>query len=68
MKKENENFIVECDENVDYIDDLVSTLEKEMQRILSFFEIPNLKEKKTIKIWNSREKYQAYLEQYVAKY
>ena len=68
MIKENENFIVECDENVDYIDDLVSTLEKEMQRILSFFEIPNLKEKKTIKIWNSREKYQAYLEQYVAKY
>lgn len=68
MIKENENFIVEFDENINYIDDLISILEKEMQRILNFFGITRLDKKKKIKIWNNRAEYQLYLEQYVSQY
>ena len=68
MTKEYQYFIVEYDKNIDYIDDLTFTLEKEMQRILNFFEISRLSEKKKIKIWDNREEYQLYLEQYVPQY
>ena len=68
MTKEYQYFIVEYDKNIDYIDDLTFTLEKEMQRILNFFEISRLSEKKKIKIWDNREAYQLYLEQYVPQY
>ena len=68
MIRENDYFIIECDENITYIDDLVSTLEKEMFRILKFFGLKKLSKKKKIKIWNKRAEYQLYLEKYVPKY
>lgn len=68
LYRETNDFIIEYDENINYISELMSALEGEMQRILLFFRIPKLNKKKKIKIWNSRAEYQKYLEQYVSKY
>ena len=62
------NFIVECNKQLDYLDDLEKKLLEESSRILNFFELKGLKKQKKIKIWTDREKYQKYLEQYVPKY
>lgn len=62
------NFVIECDKQLDYIEDLNTKLLEESSRILSFFELDGLKEPKKIKIWTDRTKYQQYLEQYVDKY
>lgn len=67
MLKETENFIIEYDDIV-YIDKIVEKLEKEMRRILDFFELNNLSKKKKVKIWNNILEYQKHLEKYVPKY
>ena len=68
MRKETKEFIIGYDKDIDYIDDLIKKLEQEEDRILNFFELKNLKEKKKIKIWTNREEYQTHLEEYVPKY
>ena len=57
MRKETKEFIIGYDKDIDYIDDLIKKLEQEEDRILNFFELKNLKEKKKIKIWTNREEY-----------
>ena len=68
MRKETKEFIIEYDKDIDYIADLIKKLEQEVDRILNFFELKNLKKKKKIKIWTSRKAYQTHLEKYVPKY
>lgn len=48
MKKDN--FIVECEESLPYINDLKLKLKQESDRILNFFELQELKKAKIIKI------------------
>ena len=62
------SFILECDKNLSYGEDLIKKLDQDSSRILKFFELENLKQPKKIKIWTDRKKYQKYLEQYVPKY
>ena len=59
MKKDN--FIVECEESLPYINDLKLKLKQESDRILNFFELQELKKAKIIKIWTNKEAYQQYL-------
>lgn len=66
MKREN--FIVECKENLPYINDLKLKLKQESDRILNFFELHELKAPKIIKIWTDQKEYQQHLEHYVDKY
>ena len=66
MKKDN--FIVECEESLPYINDLKLKLKQESDRILNFFELQELKKAKIIKIWTNKEAYQQYLEHYVDTY
>ena len=68
MRKETKEFIIEYDKDIDYIADLIKKLEQEVDRILNFFELKNLKKKKKIKIWTSRKAYQTHLEKYVPRY
>ena len=46
MRKETKEFTIGYDKDIDYIDDLIKKLEQEEDRILNFFELKNLKEKK----------------------
>lgn len=62
------SFIIECDKNLDYLEELKEKLNQESSRILNFFKLKGLKNPKKIKIWTDREKYQKYLEEYVPKY
>ena len=55
MRKDIKDFIIEYDKDIDYIDDLIKKIEQEADGILNFFELKNLKDKKKIKIWTSRE-------------
>lgn len=68
MIKETENFIIEYDSSIEYIDEIVEKLKNEMKRILNFFELSNLSKKKKVKIWNNILEYQTHLEKYVPKY
>lgn len=49
MRKETKEFIIGYDKDIDYIDDLIKKLEQEEDRILNFFELKNLKEKRKLK-------------------
>ena len=48
MRKETKEFIIGYDKDIDYIDDLIKKLEQEEDRILNFFELKNLKEKRYV--------------------
>lgn len=46
MKIELDNFIIEYDTDIDYIEDIIATLEKNIYQILNFFELNRLSHKK----------------------
>lgn len=62
------SFKIECDKQLDYLDELEQKLKQESTRILNFFGLTGLSDVKKIKIWTDRKQYQQHLEQYVDKY
>jgi len=68
MKISLDNFIIECDKELDYINEVVSTLENKTSDILDFFELKGLKVKKRVIIFTSRDKYKKHLLNYVKEF
>lgn len=63
-----DNFIIECDKKLDYIDEIISILKNETSAILNFFEISKLKNKKRIVIYTSRNSYKKHMLNYVDEF
>ena len=68
MKIELSNFIIEYDKEINYIDDIISTLEKNTYDILNFFELDKLSKKKRVIIFTDREKYKEHMLQFVDEF
>ena len=68
MTLELNNFIIEYDKEIDYIDIIISTLENKVKDILEFFELDKLSKKKRVVIYTDREKYKEYLTPYVGTF
>ena len=66
--KQLKSFVIIGGKSKEWQKDLSNQLEKEMNRILSFFEVQEFKEPKQVRIWETQTEYQKYLEQYVPKY
>lgn len=64
MKKELDNFIIECDIELDYFDEIVDYIVENEKRILKFFKIDKLPHKVTILILS----YEPFKEFIVSKY
>jgi hypothetical protein len=65
---EIENFIIESEDEIDYKDEMVYTLQNRTRKILEFFELEKLSKKQKIVIYNSVEKYKAHMEKHVPEY
>lgn len=61
MKIELNNFIIECAKEINYIEEIISTLENNTRNILDFFELEKLSQKKKVIIFTDREKYKEHL-------
>lgn len=57
MKIDLNSFVIECDKNIDYIQEVISILENNTKSILEFFKLKNLSKKKRVIIWVDREEY-----------
>ena len=68
MIVEIDNFIIESENDINYIDDIISNLQNNTQKILEFFELEKLSKKKRIVIFSSVEKYKLHMEKYVSEY
>lgn len=68
MQIETNNFSIEYGENLDYIDDIVLTLENDTCNILKFFELNKLSQNKKVVIFTDREKYKNHLIPYVEEF
>lgn len=68
MKIELDNFIIECDKEINYMSNIVSTLENNTVGILDFFELDKLSQKKRVVIFTDREKYKNHLLPYVIRF
>lgn len=62
------NFIIECDKELSYIEDIILTLENNTYNILNFFELDKLSEIKKVIIFNKREKYKEHMLQFVPEF
>lgn len=68
MTLELNDFIIEYDREIDYIDIIISTLENKVKDILDFFELEKLSKKKRVIIYTDRDKYKEYLTPYVGEF
>ena len=68
MKIELNNFIIEYDKEINYMSDIVSTLENNTVEILDFFELEKLSKKKTVVVFADREKYKEHLLPFVKEF
>jgi len=68
MKIELNNFIIECDKNICYMENIISTLENNIYDILNFFELDKLSKKKNVIIFSNREKYKEHMLQFVPEF
>ncbi len=68
MKIELSNFIVEYDKEINYIQSIISTLENDTDKILDFFELDKLSQKKKVVIFTSREEYKKHMLQFVPEF
>ncbi len=68
MKIELDNFIIEFDKEINYMENIISTLEKNTISILDFFELKKLSQKKKVVIFTDREKYKKHLLPYVKEF
>lgn len=68
MKIELNNFIIETDKYINYIEDIISVLENKTCNILDFFELDKLSKKKKVIIFTDREKYKKHLIPFVKEF
>ena len=68
MRIELSNFVIEYDKEIDYISNIISTLENDTIEILDFFELRKLSKKKKVVIFTDREKYKKHLLPYVKEF
>ena len=68
VKIELDNFIIETDKEIDYMPDIISTLENDICKILDFFELENLSQKRKVIIFTNREKYKEHLLPFVSEF
>lgn len=68
MKIDLESFVIECDKEIDYIQEVISVLENNTKSILEFFKLKNLSAKKKVIIWGDREEYKEHLKPFVKEY
>lgn len=68
MKTEFNNFIIEYDKNIEYMPDIIQTLENNTQEILDFFDLKQLSKKKRIIIYTDREEYKKHMLKYVKEF
>ena len=68
MKTELSNFVIEYDKEIDYMSNIISTLENNTIEILDFFELGKLSKKKKVVIFTDREKYKKHLLSYVKEF
>lgn len=68
MKIELSNFIIEYDKDINYIEDIILTLENNTYDILNFFELAQLSQKKRVIIFTDRGKYKKHMLQYVNEF
>ena len=61
---EKTNFIIEYDENLEYIPETVNYLETKMNDIMSFFELYSFNSKIKIIVYNDLELYKKHIEQF----
>lgn len=65
LKIELSDFVIESDKDVDYINDVISTLESGTSDILNFFELEKLSKKKLVRVFTDREKYKEHMLKFV---
>ena len=58
------NFTIVCDKEINYIEEIIETLENKTASILSFFELDKLEKNKKIIIYTDRKKYKQHILQY----
>ena len=58
------NFIIEADDDLDYVLDIVSYLEQNMKPIMDFFGLESLSTKKKIIIYKDLDKYIKHIEDF----
>lgn len=68
MKIELSNFTIEYDKEIDYMSNIISTLENNTIEILEFFELEKLSQKKKVVIFTDREKYKKHLLPFVKEF
>lgn len=68
MKLELRNFIIEYDKEINYMSNIISTLENDTTEILEFFELEKLSQKKKVVIFTDREKYKKHMLQFVSEF
>lgn len=64
MKLELNDFIIECDKELSYINELVKVLENNTKDILDFFELDKISNKKKVVIYTDIEKYKEHIRPY----
>lgn len=64
MKVELDNFIIESDKEISYINDLINILENNTKDILDFFELDKISNKKRVVIYTDIEKYKEHISHY----
>ena len=57
-------FTIVCDKEINYIEEIIETLENKTASILSFFELDKLEKNKKIIIYTDRKKYKQHILQY----
>lgn len=68
MKIKLNNFIIEYDKEIDYMSNIISTLENNTVDILDFFELEKLSLKKKVVIFTDRKKYKKHLLPFVKEF
>ncbi|MBR1925400.1 MAG: hypothetical protein IJ837_00920 [Clostridia bacterium] len=63
MQIELDNFIIHTDKDLDYLSEISKTLNSETKKVLDFFELKELKEKKNVVIYTDIQKYKAHKEE-----
>ena len=64
MLIERESFIIECDNDIDYISDVVKYLETRTKDIMNFFELDSLNSKRKIIVYDDLELYKKHIEKF----
>jgi len=68
MQIELDNFIIHTDKDLDYLSEISKTLNSETKKVLDFFELKGLKEKKKVVIYTSIDKYKSHWEKMGEEY